>query len=84
VLSLSVMLVRSSVLLTVPLPAGFVLFWFLVAPRLPLVPPEYVTLTVILLLLFLHIPVRQHSGIQQLFFARFLHVVLLDNLDVVF
>ena len=83
-LSLSLMLVRSSVLLTVPLPAGLVLFWFLVVPCVPLFPPEYIALPVILLLLLLHIPVRQHSSIQQLFFARFLHVVLLDNLDVVF
>ena len=77
------MLVRSSLLLTVPLPAGLVLFWLLVVPCVPLFPPEYVTLPVILLLLFLHIPVRQHSGIHQLFSARFLAHVLLDNFHVV-
>ena len=82
-LSLLVMLVRSSELLTVPIPAGLVLFRFLIVPCVPLVPPGAVALPLVVLLLFLHTPVRQHSGIQQLFLARFPHVVLLDDTDVV-
>jgi hypothetical protein len=71
------------VLLPACLPADLTLFRFLVAaPRLPLFPQEYVGLTVILALEFLHIPVWQYSGLQQLFFARLPHVVLHDNLDV--